>query len=116
MAPAIILDRDGRFVMAVGSPGGNSIIAYNLKAIVAYLDWKLPLQEALALPNVVARGPGTQGEPAKFAPGVAEALLAKGINVRPGAGEESGLHALGARDGVLEGAADPRRPGVARGL
>ena len=102
--------------MAVGSPGGNSIIAYNLKAIVGYLDWKLPLQDSLALPNLIARGAGTSGEVQKFAPGVVEALATRGISVRGGAGEESGLHAIGARDGKLEGAADPRRPGVAKGL
>lgn len=116
MAPAIILDKQGRLVMAVGSPGGNSILAYNLKAIVAYLDWKTSLQQALDLPNLVARGPGTSAETAKFAPGVVDGLAARGIVIRAGGGEESGLHALGVRDGKLQGAADPRRPGVARGL
>jgi gamma-glutamyltranspeptidase/glutathione hydrolase len=42
MAPAIVLDKQHRFVAAVGSPGGPSIIAYNLKALVGMLDWKLP--------------------------------------------------------------------------
>jgi gamma-glutamyltranspeptidase/glutathione hydrolase len=116
MAPAIILDKQGKLVMAVGSPGGNSILAYNLKAIVGYLDWKLPLQDALALPNLIARGPGTSAETAKFAPGVVDALAAKGVTLRAAGGEDSGLHAIGTRDGKLEGAADPRRPGVARGL
>ncbi|MDB5454274.1 MAG: ggt [Caulobacteraceae bacterium] len=116
MAPTVILDKQGKLVMAVGTPGGNSILAYNLKAIVAYLDWKLPLQEALALPNVVARGAGTSGEVAKLPAGVVEGLAARGVNVRPGAGEESGLHAVGTLGGKLEGAADPRRPGVARPL
>jgi gamma-glutamyltranspeptidase / glutathione hydrolase len=116
MSPSIILDRQGNLVMAVGSPGGNSIIAYNLKAIVGYLDWKLPLQEALALPNLIARGPGTTGEVAKFAPGVVDGLAARGVTIRAAGGEDSGLHAIGMRDGKQEGAADPRRPGVARGL
>jgi gamma-glutamyltranspeptidase/glutathione hydrolase len=116
MAPAIILDRQGRLVMAVGSPGGNAILAYNLKAIVAYLDWKLPLQDALALPNLIARGPTTNGESAKFPPGVVEGLAARGVVIRGAGGEESGLHAIGMRDGKQEGAADPRRPGVARSL
>lgn len=116
MAPAIVLDRQGRVVMAVGSPGGNSIIAYNLKAIVGYLDWRLPLDEALALPNVIARGAGTSGEAGKMPPGVVEGLAARGIALRAGGGEESGLHAIGARDGRWEGAADPRRPGVAGSL
>jgi gamma-glutamyltranspeptidase/glutathione hydrolase len=116
MAPAIVLDKQGNFVMAVGSPGGNSILAYNLKAIVGFLDWKLPLQEALNLPNIIARGAGTTGEAAKLPPGVVEGLAARGLTIRPGSGEDSGLHAIAVRNGQMEGAADPRRPGVARGL
>ncbi|HKR89650.1 MAG TPA: gamma-glutamyltransferase family protein, partial [Phenylobacterium sp.] len=41
MAPAIVLDANRRFVAAVGSPGGPAILAYNLKALVGMLDWKL---------------------------------------------------------------------------
>jgi gamma-glutamyltranspeptidase/glutathione hydrolase len=116
MSPTIVLDREGRLVLAIGTPGGNSILAYNLKAIVGYLDWKLPLQDALALPNIVARGAPTVGEVAKVPPAIAEALTAKGIALRQSGGEESGLHAIGTLHGKQEGAADPRRPGVARSL
>ncbi|MES1201329.1 MAG: gamma-glutamyltransferase family protein [Pseudomonadota bacterium] len=40
MAPMIITDRDGRLVMAVGSPGGSGIIAYVSRTIIGVLDWK----------------------------------------------------------------------------
>jgi len=117
MAPAIVLDQDGRFVAAIGSPGGNSILAYNLKALVGFLDWKLSLQEAVNLPNLIARGAPTSAEAAKFAPGVADGLAARGITLRGGGGgEDSGLHGAAVRGGKLEGAADPRREGVAKGL
>ncbi|HET9161171.1 MAG TPA: gamma-glutamyltransferase [Caulobacteraceae bacterium] len=116
MSPTIVLDKQGKLVLAVGSPGGNSIIAYDLKAIVAYLDWKMPLQEALALPNIVARGAPTVGEGAKLPQTVQDGLAARGIQLRPSGGEESGLHAIGTLHGKQEGAADPRRPGVARSL
>ena len=36
--------------------------------------------------------------------------------VKPGRGEDSGLHGIMVRGGKLEGGADPRREGVARGL
>ncbi len=114
MAPTIILDKQGNFVAAVGSPGGNSIPAYNLKTIVGLLDWKLPVKDAVALPNLIARGPGTSAEVSKFAPGVADALTAKGVTLRAGGGEDSGLHAVMIRNGRLEGAADPRREGAAK--
>ena len=116
MAPAIVLDKDGRFVAAVGSPGGPAILAYNLKALVGFLDWKLPMAQALALPNLIALGDFYVGEASKLPPGVAEGLKARGVIVRTGFGEDSGLHGIAAKDGGLEGGADPRREGVARGF
>jgi gamma-glutamyltranspeptidase/glutathione hydrolase len=115
MAPVIVFDRKGHVVAALGSPGGPSIIAYNLKALVGILDWKLPVAEALSLPNLVSRGPVFTSETARFAPGVVDALAAGGVHIIPGFNEESGLHAIVARPGGLEGAADPRREGVALG-
>ena len=55
MAPVLILDREGRLVGALGSPGGTSILAYNARALIAILDWGLPVQTAFDLPNLVAR-------------------------------------------------------------
>lgn len=112
MAPVIVLDREGRLVGALGSPGGNAIPAYIAKTLVGWLYWDLPLDAAIALPNLVARGPGFHGEAAAFAPALRSALLAKGVAVEPGAGEDSGLHGVQWRDGVLRGAADPRREGT----
>jgi gamma-glutamyltranspeptidase/glutathione hydrolase len=110
-----VLDRDGRVVAALGSPGGSSILAYNAKTLVGLLAWKLPLQEAIALPNLIARGKDFFGEAAKFPPDVLEGLKERGVEVKPGRGEESGLHGVVVHaDGRLEGAADPRREGVWR--
>jgi gamma-glutamyltranspeptidase/glutathione hydrolase len=116
MSPTIILDRQGRFVAAIGSPGGLAIPAFVLKGIVGALDWKLSMQDAVALPNLVAIGDRFISEPEKFAPGVVDGLKARGITLMGGAGvEDSGLHGVIVRDGVLQGGADPRREGVARG-
>jgi gamma-glutamyltranspeptidase/glutathione hydrolase len=116
MSPTIILDKDGKFVAAIGSPGGLAIPSFVLKGIVGVLDWKLTMQEAVALPNLVALGESYISEPAKFAPGVVEGLAAKGVVLHSGYGvEDSGLHGVIARADGLEGGADPRREGVARG-
>lgn len=116
MSPVIVFDRGGRFVLAVGSPGGPSIVAYNLKAVVGILDWKLPATEALALPNLVSHGAiFTSDVPTRFAQEITDYLAAHGVKIVPGYSEESGLHAVVAHPGGLEGGADPRREGVALG-
>ena len=86
------------------------------KIMVGWLYWHLPLQQAVALPNLVARGARFNGEAGAFAPGLRRELSALGVEIVPGSGEDSGLHGALLRDGRLEGAADPRREGVAKPL
>ena len=112
MTPAILLASDGRFAGAIGSPGGTAILAYVGKAIIGLVDWGLPTQQAIALPNLIARGASYNGELARFPPEVVEALRARGIELRSGQGEDSGLHGVFLRGGRIDGGADPRREGV----
>ncbi len=111
MVPAILL-RDGRFVGAIGSPGGSAILAYVGKGLVGLLDWNLGVQQAIDLPNLIARGAAFDGEVDKFPPGVIAGLQARGIDLRPGQGEDSGIHGVLRRGGALDGGADRRREGV----
>ena len=112
MTPMILLTQDGRFAGAIGSAGGNAILAYVGKSLVAALDWELPMQRALAEPNLVARGPRFMGEVTKFSPETLAAMRAKGIDLRPGQGEDSGVHGVLIRNGKVDGGYDPRREGV----
>src|SRR3954471_22628537 len=112
MVPAILLTRDGKFAGAIGSAGGNAILAYVAKNMVASIDWNEPMPQALAEPNLVARGPTRQGEMTVFSPQVLEGLRQRGIDLRPGQGEDSGVTAVLIRNGRIDGAADPRREGV----
>ncbi len=114
MAPVIILDRQGRLVGALGSPGGPSILAYNAKALIATLVWGLPMQAAFDLPNLVAKGPGFGADTSRFGPTLTEGLAARGIVLQPNTSENSGLHGGIWRDGRWDGGADDRREGVAR--
>jgi len=115
MAPAIVLDKNRRFVAAVGSPGGPAILAYNLKALVGLLDWKLPVQDAINLPNLIAGGSFYAAETDKFSPEVKAGLEAKGVKLTSGFGAEgSGLHGIEVTPKGLRGGADPRREGVAK--
>jgi gamma-glutamyltranspeptidase/glutathione hydrolase len=113
MTPLVLLDGEGHFQGAFGSAGGNAILAYVGKSMVAAIDWKLPVQDALTLPNLVARGPAFQGEVTKFTPEMLAALKAMGINLQPGQGEDSGVQAVMMRDGKFDGGYDPRREGRA---
>lgn len=112
MSPLILLDADGDFAGAIGSAGGNSILAYVGKSLVAAIDWGLPMQDALALPNLVARGSRVGGEVDRFDPDVIAGLAARGLEVTPGRGEDSGVHGVLIRDGRVDGGFDPRREGV----
>lgn len=111
MTPLILLDREGRFAGAAGSAGGNAILAYVGKSLVAMIDWKLSAQAALAAPNLVVRGRGVNGEIDKFSPAILSSLAARGFKVSAGQGEDSGVHAVIVRSGVIDGGYDPRREG-----
>ncbi len=111
MTPLIMLDADGRFAGALGSAGGNAILAFVGKTLVAAVDWRLPMQEAIALPNLVARGASFNGEVDKFPPAVLSGLEARGVSLRPGQGEDSGVHGVIVRAGRIDGGYDPRREG-----
>lgn len=117
MAPIIVLDRAGNFVAALGSPGGSAILEYNAKTLVGLLAWKLSLKQSIELPNLIARGDTYSGEISRFPAGVVAGLHDRGIDLRPGHAENSGLHGVLRRaDGAYEGAADSRREGVALAL
>jgi gamma-glutamyltranspeptidase/glutathione hydrolase len=112
MSPIIVLDRQGKFLAALGSPGGSAIPIYVAKTLVGMLAWQLPVQQAIDLPNIYARGDDVSGEASKFSARVIEGLASRGIVVTPGAGEDSGVHGVIVRGGNLEGGADPRRDGT----
>ncbi len=113
MSPVLVFDSDDRLVAALGSPGGSAILAYNAKALVGLLAWGLPIQQAIDLPNLVTLGENFFGEASRFPSDVLAELAELGIEVRPGRGEESGLHGVFIHhNGHIDGAADPRREGI----
>lgn len=112
MSPVIVFDEDGAFALATGSPGGTSIIAYVSKTLVGMLDWGLTPQEAIELPNVVARGDTVRLEDT-FPEEIATQLEAMGFSLDANRSENSGLHIVRRlSDGALIGGADPRREGI----
>ena len=113
MAPTIVM-KDGKPVLAIGSPGGSRIIPYVAKTLIAWFDWDKNIQQAIELPHLANRfgtydiEKGTAAE--KFAP----ALEAYGykVDIRD---LNSGLHGIEITSEGLEGGADTRREGIAFG-
>jgi gamma-glutamyltranspeptidase/glutathione hydrolase len=115
MSPVIVLDRENRPVLALGSPGGSRIIGYVLLALVASLDWNAPPGMAVSQPLVLSRNGPTEVD-SDFPPALRTALETFGQPFAAG-DLNSGLALIRRRaDGVLEGAADPRREGRAAGF
>jgi gamma-glutamyltranspeptidase/glutathione hydrolase len=116
MAPTILLAPGGALKAVYGSPGGSRIILYVTKATIALVDWKLDAQAALDLPNFGARNTGDFEIEAALS-GAMPILKMRARGHKVSAPDmTSGAHMIVRRtDGTLEGGADPRREGVARG-
>jgi gamma-glutamyltranspeptidase/glutathione hydrolase len=76
MSPTIVF-KDGKPFLALGSPGGASIITTVLQVLINRIDLGMTLPEAIAAPRASQRNsPGIQAEPAfraAYGPGL-EAL------------------------------------------
>ncbi|OUS22909.1 gamma-glutamyltransferase [Rhodobacterales bacterium 59_46_T64] len=113
MAPTIVM-KDGVPVLVIGSPGGSRIIGYVAQAIIAWADWGMDVQSALAMPHLVNRFGIYDVEEGTAAEAQRAALQEMGYEVTT-RDLNSGLHAIEMRGGRLSGGADPRREGVALG-
>ncbi|MFE2075917.1 gamma-glutamyltransferase [Streptomyces misionensis] len=67
ISPTIVLDRHNRPVVALGSPGGATIITTVLQTLTEFLDRRLPLVDAIAAPRASQRNAArTELEPALY--------------------------------------------------
>jgi len=114
MAPTIVFDKNGKFAIAAGSPGGPLIIGFVANTLIAMIDGKLGPQEAAALPHPLNLNSPTLLEKGTVLEQLAPQLTAMGHTVRM-FDLESGLHIIEAVPGGYRGGADPRRDGVALG-
>jgi gamma-glutamyltranspeptidase/glutathione hydrolase len=118
MAPTMLLDRQGRLRLAVGSPGGTRIIGFVAQSIVGFADWHLDVQQAVAAPHFLAEEGPVELEENTDLVAQRAALEAMGHTVAL-RNLNSGLHAIAidyTRAGrVLQAGVDPRREGAARG-
>lgn len=123
MSPTIVL-RDGTPVLAVGSPGGATIITTVLQILVNRIDFGMSLPDAIAAPRASQRNAATtQAEPAFIAASATPGLHALGhrfevsdtspldppITISPDIGVASGLEFL--PGGAVLAAGEPARRG-----
>jgi gamma-glutamyltranspeptidase/glutathione hydrolase len=112
MSPTVVYDQTGKPVLALGSAGGPRIIMHVAKTLIGYMDFGLPAQEAIALPNIFFNDEGTVVEKGTFLGDMAPALAR--INGRVTAVDlGSKVNAAERVGDVWRGAADPRSEGVA---
>ena len=90
------------------------IIGYVAQALVALIDWNLDPAAAAGLPHVLNRNGRTELEEDRALEPLAAALTALGHETAF-AGMSSGLSILKVLPQGIQGAADPRREGVALG-
>ncbi|WP_404402711.1 gamma-glutamyltransferase [Idiomarina seosinensis] len=116
MAPTMILNEQGDSVLhALGSPGGSRIINYVTQTVIGLIDWQLNMQQAINLGHVTNRNDYTALESGTPMAQHAEALRARGHEIKV-LDLNSGLHGITINaDGSLTGGADPRREGQAKG-
>jgi gamma-glutamyltranspeptidase/glutathione hydrolase len=114
MSPTFVFESDGRLKMAIGSPGGLTIINYVAKTLVATLDWGMDIQSAISYPNFGSTNGPTFLERRTEIEELGDALAERG-HVLNFTSLTSGLHGIERIPGGWRGGADPRREGTAAG-
>lgn len=115
MSPTIVL-KDGTPHLVIGSPGGSRIIGVVFNALLNALVFDFDLQAAINAPRIIGRN----GRPEMESPlyrneALVKALKARGFDLVD-AQAAGAVQAIRVNDdGWLEGAADPRRGGLALG-
>lgn len=116
MSPTLVL-KDGSPVYALGGAGGPRIISQVVMELVALLDLRMSLREAVATPRVHQQWSPDELVVEASAPAkLRRDLELRGHKLKPSRG--MGIsHLIGAHpDGGFVGAADPRGNGKARGF
>jgi gamma-glutamyltranspeptidase/glutathione hydrolase len=115
MAPSISL-RDGNPVLVLGTPGSYGILQTQAQAMVQYVDFCSPLQDAIEQPRArLWDGRRIEAE-TRIDPAVLQQLAGRGHAIAPGeawtmrVGGMQGV-AIEPTTGLMTGGCDPRRDG-----
>ena len=114
MTPTIVTHA-GKLDLVLGTPGGPTIINSVLQVLVNVVDFGMNIQDAVDFPRIHHQWlPDELVMERGFSPDTIALLEARGHHVKVvhSIGE---MAAIAVRDGWLEGAADPRTEGTAKG-
>ena len=116
MSPTIVM-KDGKPLMALGTPGATRIFPSVLQAIVNVIDHGMTLQEAVEAPRIWTQGQDLEVEPGISAE-VRHALTAMGHKVEVVPRVAGGMNGVmfDHASGVIRGAACYRADGVPAGF
>lgn len=116
MTPTIITE-NGRLRMAVGTPGGSTIITQVLQVILNVLEYNMNVGAAISVPRIHHQWlpDGLRSESWSLDALTLQDLRRRGHNIKetPPWGNVNAIAVT--TDGTLEGAADPRGEGSPRG-
>ncbi len=126
-SPIVVL-KDGKLLLTLGSPGGETIGQTQFQTLVNLLDFKMPMQEAIeaprfsisANPNFYRAGSAvTVRIEGRFPAATLEALRSRGhtLEVMPGFGSVGNMQGIlvNLKTGTMTAGADPRSNGYAIG-
>ncbi|KOG61715.1 gamma-glutamyltransferase [Streptomyces antibioticus] len=97
ISPTIVLDQHNRPVVALGSPGGATIVTTVLQTLTGFLDRRLPLVDAIAAPRASQRNAArTELEPGLYDSDLRKRLEAIGhsFSLNPEIGAATGVQRL----------------------
>ena len=114
MVPTIVL-RDGKPYLALGSPGGPTIINTVLEVMVNVMDFHMNVQDAVNWPRFHHQWmPDRLSMETGYSPDTVALLEQRGYTIRR-VNAQGECAAILIDNGWLEGAADPRTEGTAQG-
>ncbi len=113
MSPTIVFDGD-KPVITVGAPGGTFITMGVLQAILNVVDFRMSMLEAVSAPRFTANS-NTIDVSNRIPRWITNELEARGYPIArsPFSYVFAGVHGIRAKNGRLDGGADPGRDGMA---
>ena len=117
MSPTVVLDKDNKPLLALGTPSGTRILTCVMQTVLNYIEYKMPLWESVAAtrihqqwkPDVLRIGsPGFSQETEMKLTQMGHKIEHKDLGCK--------IQAISFEDNILHGVSDPREEGMSMGL